>query len=154
MLNYNHIEIMEFPLYSEDGALFFPLVIFTGSIERRGIRRENPIMFTIYNKEYGEILPNLQCGANFCCTAKWLSHTHTHTHIYTHFFSYIIFHHVLSQVIGYSSLCCTVGPHCLLTLNKIVCIYQPQTPSTSHTLSPPPWQPQVCSLCLSVSFCR
>ena len=35
---------------------------------------------------------------------------YTHTHICTHSFSHIIFHHVLSQEIGYSSLCCTVGP--------------------------------------------
>ena len=29
--------------------------------------------------------------------------------------------------IGYSFLCCTIGPHCLSILNGIVCIYQPQT---------------------------
>ena len=28
-------------------------------------------------------------------------------------FSHTVFHHVLSQEIGCSSLCCTVGPHCL-----------------------------------------
>ena len=39
------------------------------------------------------------------------SYVHTHTHIYKHSFS-IIFHHVLSQEIGYRSLYCTVGPHC------------------------------------------
>ena len=40
-----------------------------------------------------------------------LSHTHIHS------FSHIILHHVLSKEIGYSSLCCTVGPHCLSILN-------------------------------------
>ena len=72
-------------------------------------------------------------------------------HIHT-FFSYILFHYVLSQEIGYSSLCYTVGPCCLSILNVIVCIYQPQTPSPSLSLPPPPWQPQVCSLCLWVCF--
>ena len=39
---------------------------------------------------------------NFWCTAEWPSHTH----IYILFL--IIFHHVLSQEIGYSFLCYTV----------------------------------------------
>ena len=39
-----------------------------------------------------------------------------------HSFSHIIFHHVLSQEIRYSSLCCSVRPHCLSILNGIVCI--------------------------------
>ena len=67
-----------------------------------------------------KIVVSLQCRANFCCTAKWLSHTHS--------FSHIIFHHGLSQETGYSSLCCTVGPHCLSILNVIICIYWPHTP--------------------------
>ena len=37
----------------------------------------------------------------------------TQSYIHTHSFSYVIFHHVLSQVIGYSFLCCTAGLHCL-----------------------------------------
>ena len=37
-------------------------------------------------------------------------------------FSHIIFHHVLSQVIGYSSLCYTAGCPCSSILNVIVCI--------------------------------
>ena len=32
------------------------------------------------------------------------------SHIIYAFFPYTIFHHVLSQEIGYSTLCCTVGP--------------------------------------------
>ena len=39
------------------------------------------------------------------------------------FFFYILFHYGLSQEIGYSSLCYTVGPYCLSILNVIVCIY-------------------------------
>ena len=38
---------------------------------------------------------DLQCCINFCCPAKW----------YIYNFSHIVFHHVLSQEIGYSSLC-------------------------------------------------
>ena len=34
-------------------------------------------------------------------------------------FSHTIFHHVLAQEIGYSSLCSTVGHHCLSSLNTI-----------------------------------
>ena len=44
-------------------------------------------------------------------------------HIYTHSFSHIIFHHGLPQETRYSSLCSTVGPHCLSIVNVIVCIY-------------------------------
>ena len=40
----------------------------------------------------------------------------TRSYIYTHFFSHIIFYHVLSQELGYSSLCYMVGPHCLSIL--------------------------------------
>ena len=50
-------------------------------------------------------------------------------YIYIYSLSYIIFHHGLSQETGYSSLCCTVGPHCLSILNVIVCIYLLQTPN-------------------------
>ena len=67
--------------------------------------------------------------------------------IYT-FFSHTISHHVLTQELGYSSLSCTAGPHCLSILNVILRIYQPQTPSPSHSLLPPPWQPQICPPCL------
>ena len=50
---------------------------------------------------------------------------------------------------GYSSLCCTVGPHCLSILNVIVCIYSPQTPSPSLSNPlPPSRQLYVCSPCL------
>ena len=86
-------------------------------------------------------------------------YTHTHIYIYTHIyththsFSHITFHFVLSQEIGSSSLCYTVGPHCLPILNVTVCIHQHQTPHSPYSLPPPPWQPPVCSLCLWVCFC-
>ena len=38
------------------------------------------------------------------------------------FFFYILFLYGLSQEVGYSSLCFTVGPCCLSVLNVIVCI--------------------------------
>ena len=44
-------------------------------------------------------------------------------YMHIHSFSNIIFCHVLSQMIGYTSLCCVAGPHCLPILNVIVCIY-------------------------------
>ena len=56
---------------------------------------------------------SLQCCANLCHTAKWLSYTHSHTHIFTYICMYVCiyilfyipFHYGLSQEIGYRSLC-------------------------------------------------
>ena len=62
----------------------------------------------------------------------------THSYIYIHYFFHTIFYHVLSQEIGYSSLCCTVETHCLSILNIIVCIYQSQTPCPCNILPSPP----------------
>ena len=45
----------------------------------------------------------------------------THTHI--HSFSHIMLPYVPSQVIRYSSLCHTAGPHCLSISKAIVCVY-------------------------------
>ena len=61
----------------------------------------------------------------------------TQLYICIHSFSHNIFHHVPSQVTGYISLCYTAGPHCLSTPNAIVCIYEPQTPSPSHSFPLP-----------------
>ena len=47
---------------------------------------------------------------------NWLSYTH----VFILFFLYIV--SVLYKQIGYSSLCCTVGPCCLSVLNSVVCI--------------------------------
>ena len=47
----------------------------------------------------------------------------SYMYLYIHSFSHVIFYHVLSQEIGYSFLCYTVGPHCPAILNIIVCIY-------------------------------
>ena len=68
--------------------------------------------------------------------AQLYTHTHTHIYIYIYnYFSHIVFYQVLLQVIGYNSLCYTVGPHCLSVLNAIKA---PQSPNflfltmTSH----------------------
>ena len=63
-------------------------------------------------------------------------------------FSHIIFHYGLSQETGYISLCCTVGPPCPPILDVKVGTYQHLTPSSSHFLPSPPWQPQAYSPCL------
>ena len=47
----------------------------------------------------------------------------TQPYIYIHSRSYIIFHYDLCQETGCSSLCYTVGSHCLSILNVTVCIY-------------------------------
>ena len=83
---------------------------------------------------------NLQCFTSFCCTAKWPRHKH----IYITFL--IIFYHLLSQDISYSSLCYTVVSHCLAILNAIVCICSFQPLSPSYSLPVPSWHPHVCSL--------
>ena len=61
----------------------------------------------------------------------------TQSYIYIHSFFHTIFHHVLTQEIGHSSLCCTVGPYCFSVLKVIAHIYQPQTPSPSHSFPSP-----------------
>ena len=95
--------------------------------------------------------------ADFCCTPQWPSHfccvaqwPRLNTH--THSLSYINLHHGLFQEPGYSSLCYTVGPHCLSILNVIVCIYSPQTPYPSHCLFLPLGNHRyVLYVCVSVS---
>ena len=64
------------------------------------------------------------------CTATWPSHTYTAI--------FFIFHQVLIQKNGYSSLCHTAGPHHPFILNVTVCIYQPQTPHQTPSLHPCP----------------
>ena len=62
----------------------------------------------------------------------------TAIHMYTfYFFFYTIFHHVLTQETGHSSLFYTAGPHYLSILNIIVCIYQLRTPHLSSSPHPP-----------------
>ena len=65
---------------------------------------------------------DLQCCASLCCTAKWLSYTHICVWVYIYIHIYICiyihssfhipFYYGLSQEIGYSSLCYTVGSCC------------------------------------------
>ena len=74
----------------------------------------------------------------------------TCTHSFKIFFSIVV-----SQEIGHSSLYYTVGPCFLSILNVIVCIYQPQTPSPSLSLSPKSIsnEGQVPSAFLYTQFC-
>ena len=55
-------------------------------------------------------------------------YTHTHTHTHTHII-FLIFHHVLSQVIRYSFLCYMAEPHCLSILNVILHLLTPNLQS-------------------------
>ena len=61
-------------------------------------------------------LVDLQCCADLCCTAEWLSHP------YICILFHILFLCILSQDIKYSSLCYTVELCCLSILYIIVCI--------------------------------
>ena len=82
------------------------------------IAYQAPLSMGFSRQEYwsGVPLPSLIC---------------IYTHPFNIFFS--IFHYGLSQEIGYSSLCYTVGP-CLSILNIRVCINQPEIPSPSLPL--------------------
>ena len=72
--------------------------------------------------------------------------------IHTYILFYILFHCGLSQDIGFSSLCYTVGSCCLSILKIIVFIYQPPIPSPALSLLPLPgnYRP-VLDICESVS---
>ena len=74
---------------------------------------------------------DLQYCVNFCCTAKWVSFT------YIYILFHILFHYGLLQDIGYSSLCCAVGPCCLSILYILLCICQSQAPNPSLPTSLP-----------------
>ena len=69
--------------------------------------------------------------------AQLHTHTHTHarTHTHTHTRSFLtlfftMFHHKQLDIVQY-----TAGSHCFSTSKAIVCIYKPQTPSPSHSLT-------------------
>ena len=55
----------------------------------------------------------------YTCVCVYI-YIYTHTH-YILFYLHTIFHHVLTQEIGHSSLCCTVGPHCFPMFILISC---------------------------------
>ena len=73
---------------------------------------------------------------------------------YTYILFHILFLYDLSQDIEYSSLCYTVGRHCLSILYMSTSV-NPLIPNSQSHLPhyPPSWQPQICSLCLWVYFC-
>ena len=60
----------------------------------------------------------------------------TSSNILIHSPSHIIFHHVLSQEIGYSSLCYTVGPLCLSILNGSLRLFTPNLKFLSSPVKP------------------
>ena len=72
------------------------------------------------------------------------------TQLYAFLFD-VLFHYGLSQEIGSSSLCYTVGP-CLSILNVVGCIYQPQIPSPSLFLPPLLLGNHKSDLCVYESF--
>ena len=78
------------------------------------------------------IIVDLQC-CQFLLYCK-VTQIYIYIFIYIYYFFHVILHHGPSQVIRYSSLCCTAGSDCLSTPNAIVCIYHPQTPSPFHLL--------------------
>ena len=80
-----------------------------------------------------------------------MTHSYIHAYICTFFFSYCL-PSCSPWETGYSSLCYTVGPHCLAILNLIVCVYHTQTPHPSHVMPPLAWDPQVKQRSLNMGF--
>ena len=121
--------------------------------------RDRTCVFMDTSQVCNPLSHNSNSTLRYCCfimLCQFLLYSQvTQSYIYTYILfliiSSIIFY---SKRFIYSSLCYTVGPHCLCILN-VVYIYQPQTPHPSHSLSSPPWQPQSCCPCLqSILFCR
>ena len=80
----------------------------------------------------------------------------TQSYIYIHSFCHTVFHYVLSQEIGYSSLCYTVGPHCL-SISKCNSLHLLTLNSQSIPLPPPAPLATTCLFSMSMSlllFCK
>lgn len=73
------------------------------------------------------IIVDLQCFFDFCCTAKRPSHTEVYPFFNT------TFHHVLTHEMGHSSLSCTAESHHLPTPNLSLHLLT-QTSRPSHSL--------------------
>ena len=71
-----------------------------------------------------------------------------YTHMYILF--HTLFHYGKSQDIEYNSLYYTIRSCYLSILYVIVCFYKFQTPNPFLPTSPPHWQPQVCTLSVSL----
>ena len=85
---------------------------------------------------------DLQCCANLCCTAKWLSYTHLH-----------ILFPLWFTLGGWRQFPVLYSRTLLFTHSKRDGLH---LPSPNSQCSPPhtlPWQPRVWSLCLWVCFC-
>ena len=91
---------------------------------------------------------DLQCCANLCCIAYWLSYTHLHI------FKYSL---PLWFITGYSVQFPELSIRTLLCIHsKCNSLHLPTANPQSFPLHPPlPWQPQACfHVCESVSVCR
>ena len=98
---------------------------------------------------------NLHCSLSFCCIATWPCHTHIYN------LSYIIFHHVPSQVFGYSPLCSTAGTLCLpflvqkfASLNPKLLVPPPPSPSPLATTSLLSMSARLFLFCRLVHLCH
>ena len=76
---------------------------------------------------------DLQCCANFCCTAKWFSYTYIYIYTHTHFFFFNI---PLWFIIGYSLWFSVLHSRTLLFIHSIHESLHLRTPA-SHSVSPP-----------------
>ena len=87
------------------------------------------------------------CFTLFCQFLLYSKMTQSCIYTHTHSFSYTIFHHGLSQMIGYSSS--IQYSRILFIHSKCNSLHLPTPNSSSNPLLPlSPLQPQVCSPCL------
>ena len=66
---------------------------------------------------------------------------YTYKHSFSVSFSTMVYHRIPNMDVKYIRT---------LFIHVVVCIYQPSTPNRPLSLPPPPQQPRVCSLCLSL----
>ena len=59
--------------------------------------REKEGVWSLFSSFLYWCIIDFQCCVNFCCTAKWFSHTHTRTH--THIYIYILFLYTLFHIV-------------------------------------------------------
>ena len=82
-----------------------------------------------FNQLFFQLFLKLKCGWFTMLCQFLLYNKGAQAYIYIHSFYHTIFHHGLSQEIGYSSLYYRVGPHCLSILNVIVASTNPNSQS-------------------------
>ena len=84
---------------------------------------------------------DLQCCVNFCCTAKWIIHTHTHTHTYMHTPPLLRYFPIQVNTEYWVEFPVLYSRSLLaIYLYTVVCMHQFQSPNLSLPPHPSPFQ--------------